>query len=459
MSLLVRPVLNVGIALLVGGILAGCTMYKALPLDTTAALATDQGHLSAQTGTAGGVIDARRPINLSDFSVLALRNNPDLVSARDARGLARAQMLQAGVLPNPQLAGSLGVLIGGPASFDSWTAGFGQDIKSLVTLSAQRRGARLDSERVDADLLWQEWQVVGQARLLFVDSVEQARLARLLQEYRTLFAGRADRGHLALAAGDADLTTTVADQTALDDLDRQIADLERQRLARRHEVDALLGLAPDVSLPFVERLDLPAIDQDVVLQAVAALPTRRPDLVALRLGYASQEEKLRGAILAQFPALVFGGAGGSDTSHVLTVGPQITMDLPIFNHNQGNIAIERASRRKLRDEYHVRLNAATGQVLGLVQEQALLQGQFVKLHSELAAAADIASQAQRAFAAGNIDDRTYVDLQMARLGKQQQLIVTEQQMLEQQVAIATLTGAGMPHIALPTLSRSMDGDN
>jgi hypothetical protein len=68
---------------------------------------------------------------------------------------------------------------------------------------------------------------------------------------------------------------------------------------------------------------------------------------------------------------------------------------------------------------------------------------------ELAGTRRVASQAEAAFNAGNLDERSYVDLVGARLTKEQEIVTIEQSLLDQQVAIATLIGTGMPAIALP----------
>jgi outer membrane protein TolC len=61
----------------------------------------------------------------------------------------------------------------------------------------------------------------------------------------------------------------------------------------------------------------------------------------------------------------------------------------------------------------------------------------------------VARQAEAAFNAGNLDERSYVDLVSARLTKEQEIVAIEQSLLDQQVAIATLIGAGMPAITMP----------
>jgi outer membrane protein TolC len=160
---------------------------------------------------------------------------------------------------------------------------------------------------------------------------------------------------------------------------------------------------------------------------------------------------LRAAILGQFPALNIGFTGGSDTSNVRSFGPQVTIDLPIFNRNQGAIAIARATRRQLRADFSARLATAAGQVQAMLSELALLQRQIRTQRAQLAETDRVARQAQAAFDAGNLTERSYVDFVTARLSTQEQVLALEQSLLEQRVALATLIGAGMPTITIPAM--------
>ena len=153
-------------------------------------------------------------------------------------------------------------------------------------------------------------------------------------------------------------------------------------------------------------------------------------------------------LLAQFPLLSLGVSGGHDTSDVRTLGPQITMDLPIFDRNQGNIALERATRQQLHDEFGARLAAARGEVQSLLADQALLLEQYSGKQAQLAELDRSAHSADAAFRGGDLDERSYIDLVTARNAKQQEVLAMEQSLLQQQVAIATLSGAGMPPISL-----------
>lgn len=433
----------------VGALMAlpGCESYAPLPLDEQPHLATDVAALRAvapQNWPEASAVDPTKPLDAAAVALLAVENNPDLASVRADREIAQAQVLQAGLLPNPQVTASYGFLRAGPGTTDQWTAGLSEDIKALVTLSAQRSAAELGAAQVDASLLWQEWQVIGKARLLWVDSVKQGEIRRLLGAAHKLLADRLERDRRAVDEGNLTLSAIAPDLQALADIDRQIADADRQAEQRRRDLDLLLGLEPSVQLRLAGPDGIPKLDFGYIERILPDLPRRRPDLVALKLGYGSQEEKLRAAILAQFPALILGGSGGHDNTAVYSIGPSVTMDLPIFNRNQGNIAIEKATRQKLHAEYEIRLTTATSEIRGMLIEQELLQRQLATARE----AAEVAEQTERgaaaAYESGLIDARSYVDLVTAALARRQEVIVIEQSLLEQQVALATLTGAVMP---------------
>ena len=388
-------------------------------------------------------------LSVSDVARLAVLNSPDLRATRAQHGVAQAQLLQAGLAPNPQLTAAILPLAAGLGDTTAWNAGLSYDIKSLVTLGARRRSAQEAARQADAQIVWQEWQTASQASLLAVDLIEGERSIRLLQGTEALLASRQSRSEAALAAGNATLATVAPDVAAVQAARTLTRDAQRQVLSKRHQLDALLGLLPDVPLPLAAAPGLPPIDTDTVARDLPGLAARRPDLIALQLGYRAEDAKVRAAILAQFPNLTFGVTGGSDNANVRNIGPQIGLELPIFDRNQGNIAIERASRQQLHDEYAARLAAADGQVRAMLSEIALLTRQLAAVRAELPPLQRAASRAQAAFGAGGIDDRSYVDLVSARYAKEQDLVTIEQSLLDQQVALATLTGAGMPAVSLP----------
>src|SRR5258708_39349852 len=80
--------------------LCSCASYQSLPLDTHVHLK----HKLTELAHSGVRID--QPLSVYDVAVLAVENNPDLLAARAQRGVARAQVLEAGLLPNPSISAS-----------------------------------------------------------------------------------------------------------------------------------------------------------------------------------------------------------------------------------------------------------------------------------------------------------------------------------------------------------------
>ena len=84
--------------------------------------------------------------------------------------VAQADLLQSSLLPNPSASVSYGALLGGAGGFaPAWTASLTEDVKSILTYHTRVKSVRFQSQQVNADLLWQEWQVAQKARLLALD--------------------------------------------------------------------------------------------------------------------------------------------------------------------------------------------------------------------------------------------------------------------------------------------------
>ncbi len=428
--------------------LSGCASYHAMPLDTRPTLLHEVPHLIINAGQMPLPELSSRPFNpddgldMTEVSILAVVNNPGLKVARDERKIASAQLIAAGILPNPQLTAALDHPIAvAPGYVNAFNLGLSYDIAALITRNASAEAARAHSLKVDLNVLWQEWQVVQQARLLFVRSMEQEKMMRLLQSYRELFDTRYRRAGEALQEGNLTIGAASADLTALQDAQARINDLERGISKTRHDLNLLVGLSPEVRLRLVGDISLPEPDQTKIKTYLAQLPQRRPDLLALQAGYASQEQRFRKAVLAQFPAFNFGLTRARDTSDINTIGFDITLSLPVFDRNQGNIAIEKATRKRLYDEYQSRLNEAYSMVDRLQAQMKLSDRQYNEVTRILPELELTVTRAEAALEAGNMNITTYTDLQAALLKKRIEAITLEQTTLEQRAALQTLLGS------------------
>mgnify|MGYP001028717536 CR=1 FL=1 len=431
--------------------LAGCTPYQSLPLQSKPQFTTEVSHLIVRSERmplpelVGHRFDPRDGLDMTEVAMLAVANNPQLKVARDEAGVARAQAFAAGLLPDPQMSFSKDFPTNGTSGNTSaFLLGLNYDVNALLTRSAVKNAAEAAKRQTDLNLLWQEWQVVGQARLLFARSLGQQKLLTVLQNERALVFSRYQRTQTALTQGNITLDATNADLAMLQTLDTSINDLSRQINSNLHDLNALLGLAPNMHLHLVGDAQLPSLDDARINSDIEKIGERRPDLLALQAGYESQEQRFRQAVLAQFPALNVGLTRARDTSGLYTQGFGITLSLPIFNRNRGNIAIEQATRQRLHDEYQMRINSAAADIARILEDQKLLEKQLQNVEFGVDVLSNAADNAQTAFDAGNIDMLAYTNLRTAWLAKQAEAITLKQTLLEQRVALLTLIGGELP---------------
>jgi len=183
------------------------------------------------------------------------------------------------------------------------------------------------------------------------------------------------------------------------------------------------------------------------------LPERRPDLVALRLGYHSADEDVRTAIIGQFPAFALGGQWGQDTTNVRSAGPTATFDLPVFDRNQGQVAQGRATRIVLREQYQSRLDDAFGSAKGLDAQARRLLGD-VRLAATAAATAErMSASARQAYAQGNIDQRSLADFETTALERRIEALALERSLGETEITLTVELGLGLPQTRIAAESR------
>jgi outer membrane protein TolC len=312
------------------------------------------------------------------------------------------------------------------------------DLTTLVTRGAGIDAAQEAARQVDLAILWQEWLIVQQARTLFVHSVQQARKLSLLRQAQTLYAQRYARSYQALESGNLTLDVTGTDLTALLDADTKVSKMAQRANQTRHDFNLLLGLQPNVSLDLTPLPAPPPLPRNILQKTLADLPKRRPDLLALQAGYASQEEKVRRAILAQFPSLSVGLNRGRDTGDVTSTGFGITISLPILNANRGQIAVQRATREQLAQAYQARLDQALTEINLLETQQVLLSEERSTLSEKLPILERMVAAASQAYEAGSIASLAYVNMANTLLSKRLETVDLEQSLWEIRIALDTL---------------------
>jgi outer membrane protein TolC len=324
-------------------------------------------------------IDDRDGISPDEAAVVAVLSNPALRAIRSRRGIAGAQVIAAGILPNPEILAGVGLPMGERS--DSvpvpYGLGLGWEVTSLLGRSARVDAAEAHAGAIDLEVAWQEWQVSQSAkmhviRLLLLE--EEIPAARTIEESRR---ASLEVARQALDLGEGSGLDLAAAESARFEAAARHLQLEEEREAERSMLQRVLGLPPGSQVP-LQHGSMPRMaSRPPPAEALDRIEERRLDLLALRKGYESQEAKLRAAVWGGFPRIRLGVLTGRDTNAVETLGFGISVELPFFDRNQGAIAHEEATCDTLFEEYRVRLFEARHQV-------AQILGQMESLEKRLA---------------------------------------------------------------------------
>jgi outer membrane protein TolC len=349
-------------------------------------------------------------LSSDEAAILAVIANPTLRAIRDQRGIATAQLLQAGILPDPQFSSSLDVPTGGNTqdTVNAFGLGLGWDITSLITRGAKQEMARRHAQSVDLDIAWKEWQVAQSARLniyRLVFTEKQLVLAGNIVKQRKENLAAVRRGFSIGAVTGLELDAAKkAYQQALN----KVLILESEHEHERHALNQVLGIAPENKVLLQRDIRLSLWENLPTTQKImAGLEDRRLDLLALKKGYESQEAHVRAAILSQFPKINIGLAHARDTGNVITTGFAATIDLPFFDRNQGQIAEKRAGRKQLFDEYIARVFEAHSNIATILGDMKSLKKQIDATEQSFRVSTHLLETYRKALEEGNADILVY----------------------------------------------------
>ena len=429
--------------------LAACQTYSPEPL------ITDPASLSAQVATvlvrdAATIdrpylrpiaLDFSRPLDANAIGVLAVVGNPDLRAMRVRANVADAQLFSARLLPDPTLSLGVDQVLAGPPAVNNLTGTIGWAINELRTRGARIAQARAESQRVRLDLAWAEWQTAGKAEIQAARVVTLEHAATFAEANRRSALSLLDRMMRAAGRGDLPPDQLQAARLSASDAAARVRTIEKDLVNARYELTRLLGLSPDQRLNLAPPPVMEApLNAEALFQRAA---NQRLDLQALKAGYLSQEAAVRLAIINQFPTLDLSINATRDTSKNLTLGPAVSLTLPLWNRNRGAIAVERATRSALKAEYDARLYQTRAEIAAAVAALELARDQRAAILSELPAAERFAQASRRAADRGDIASATAEAAEQALRDKQLLLAQADQDSAEQLIALQLLTGVPM----------------
>jgi cobalt-zinc-cadmium efflux system outer membrane protein len=386
-------------AVLIAG-LAGCASRDGAPgrSDVAEAIRSRAGStIRSEPGAPSipGGVSLDDGLTADEAVSVALWNSPAFEASLADLGLARADVVEAGLLKNPVL--SL-LFPWGPKQLE-WTLQFPAEVLwqrprrvAMATANAKAVGERLVGEGL---------RLVADTRLAFADAVAGDVRLRLATENATLATRIAGIADARLRAGDISELEARAARSDAAQIRATVLALDHEKTLARVTLIARMGLEPPppslVLAPMTIATSCPAVNA-LVEDALAS----RPDVRAAELAIeaAGQRAKWERSRVLTLMATLDANAKGSEGYEM---GPGFVAELPILSRNQGAVSradaeLERASRAYLAVRAQVAAEVRTAATRLEQSQQAL--GIWSK---EIVPDLEIEQhQAERAYEAGEV---------------------------------------------------------
>jgi len=375
-----------------------------------------EGPSLAEVSRHATTIDLGAPLPPDALATIAVLANPDLKALRAQKGVADAQIFAVGLLPDPSFSIGADAPLNGSGLVTALSGSIGLDLASLATRPARLRAAHVSAGAVQQEIAWAEWLTSEQARLLaerlsWLSAIQDktGRMRQLAED---------DLARVLAAAARGDVSAIEVDARRLVSADASDRDrtAESQLAAARLELNRLLGIDPAetvvvaaVSGKSPETPDLHALFQLAV--------EGRADLVALRQGLSAASSGVAGAHAAQFPLPSVSVNAGRDTGDIRTLGPSVSLNLPVWNRGRGDVAVSKADLARLEAEYAARLEAVRADIAASATSLAIARSQLADVTRDLADLNDQAGATDRAAERGDVAVTIAAATRMAALDK------------------------------------------
>ncbi|MFM0159212.1 Outer membrane protein TolC [Burkholderia sp. GAS332] len=338
-----RRIVTVAAALV---FLAGCTTFSKdggfNTVSTTASERLGKDAVRVRTDEDRGAVAKRtqellsRPLSLDDAVQIALLNNRSLQASYDELGIAEADLVQAGRLPNPGF--SFSRTHGGNDLSISRTFTLG--LLNVLTLPLAKRIERRRFEQTRLLAADAMLKVAADARRAYVSAVAAQQSAAYAEQVKDSAEAGAELALRMQQAGNFSKLDYAREQAFYADAVAQLARTRQQSVSVREKLTRTMGLwgaAAQYTLP--ERLpDLPK-DRPELSDLERFAMENRLDIQAAKLQTQSVASSLGLSKATRFiNALDVGYQNNFTTADGREQGYEISVELPLFNWGGSKIA-------------------------------------------------------------------------------------------------------------------------
>jgi cobalt-zinc-cadmium efflux system outer membrane protein len=288
---------------------------------------------------------------------VALLNNRALQATYEDLSVAQADLVAAGLLRNPVFDAQVRFnTAGGGTGVD---VGIVQDFMDVLAIPLRKRVAAATFEAVKARVAGQVMDLAGEAHAAFV--MFQASQQSLDLRRQVLAAAEAsyDVARRLRAAGNTRALDLLAEQTLYEQAKLDARSAEAQVARDRERLNELMGLWAEPAGAWTAAARLPELPADD--PAAAGGPATDVERQAVERSLDLQAGRLEVDVAARslglkvpfglLPDAEVGAAAEREVEGGWSVGPAVSLPIPLFNQGQPALAVARAELRRARQRY------------------------------------------------------------------------------------------------------------
>ena len=306
-------------------------------------------------------IDELLAVDLSPEAAvqIALLNNPNLQAVYEDLGVTQADVVEAGLLENPTIFGQARFPDGSDGS-TNLEFGIAQNFLSLLMLPARKNLAELHFEQKKLLVADKVIRLAADVRKAYFVAVGAAESRKLHKHKATAAENAFDLALRMRSAGNMSDLDLAEQQVRYEQARIDLADSEGLYLEARENLNRLMGLWGDrTDWSLIDKLpDVP--DHEVPLNHLESVAiANRLDLAAARKEVEAMAQALGITVDWRWVGgIEVGISTERDTDRTWVTGPSLSIELPIFNQHQADIARLEAKLRLS----HQRLTAQAIQI-------------------------------------------------------------------------------------------------
>ena len=289
-----------------------------------------------------------RPLSADDAVQVALFRNTGLQATFEDLGVAQADVVQAGQLRNPDIAGFFR-LPDSPPSGLNWNIGVDMWLLDGFLVPIREKLADAAEEQAIRQVTEQVLRLAAETRGAYYAQQADAKAAKAQEELAELSRLASDLSHAQAGAGNVDDLRLAADTAALQQTRLALIQARSAARASLEKLRRLMGLTDQpVNWSLAAEAPLPGRGEPDEGQLVSLALSSRLELGAALAEVQRQEYALELTKKWWLSTVQVGVETEKSSDGQFQTGPHLSVELPIFNQRQGEIGRQEAIIRQVK---------------------------------------------------------------------------------------------------------------